>query len=134
MNNMYTVVIFLSENNVEGVPSNWVFKENSRYMCRWPLIKTGVDELIINLETPKDDWETYAVKILCKSSSYEGMVKKRKRARTESDISDSEIEITRNKKRKIRPVAVESDDELCVAENLSPPPSPPSEFHNFFKL
>ena len=130
---MYTIVIFTKTNDVEGVPSNWITKQDStKILCRWPLVKNQVEmeKLILNREEPNITWKSYPVKIVCTSTSYETMVEKRNFTQMVSDISDSE-ETSRNKKRKRRP-SFESDEEFVTDDNLSPVSSPPSELDTFF--
>ena len=132
INNMFTIVLFTQKNKVEGVPSSWVFNKNLENWCFWPSCKNDVEKLILNCETPKDDWKTYPVKIVCNSRSYEKMIKKRSHARSKSGISDSEFEPS-HKKQRMRRLSYELDEsELYTNENLSPVPSPPSKYNRYF--
>ena len=131
---MFTIVQFKGTNEVEGVPSTWFIKEDpSGIKCHFPSCQGSVLEtLILQNDMPIKSWKKYGVKIICTSLSYDKLVVKRNHARSESEISDSEVE-TQNKKSKRLPT-VESDEDLGTEENLSPHPSPPSGFASFSEL
>ncbi len=60
--NMYAVVLFVSENEVELLPKSWVTGEK----CRWPqhMKSHSLTEAIKSRLPPETDWETYVVKVL----------------------------------------------------------------------
>lgn len=65
----WSVVLFFDTNEVEAVPSSWLYKchrnEKECWQCWWPPKDTIVTDSIKNQATPSPTtWQTFSVRIL----------------------------------------------------------------------
>jgi len=66
MESLYSVVHFVNENAVEGVPSNWI-KDNT---CAWPLHQKNAKKMIEQKYLPnKKEFTFFKIRMLCSGIS-----------------------------------------------------------------
>lgn len=60
----YAVVRFLETDTFSEVPSNWLYEENYKILCWWPIKAKNITSLISNRMLPdKTTWELCEVEI-----------------------------------------------------------------------
>jgi len=69
---MFAVTNFLSLNEVDVVPVNWLSEVSGKCMCYWPPYKTvqRIEKAKLSSEKPTSLWSSYEVKCLYKNSKY----------------------------------------------------------------
>jgi hypothetical protein len=118
----YSIVFFLADNKVEGVPSTWVEVAGTEHMCYFPPSSCNSSKIIHfikALKLPEINWPKYACNIIGKADSYESCERKAEKARDTDHLSSvSEAEPVAAARLHNHPSSSSEDEEV-------PPPTPP---------
>lgn len=107
--------------STDVIPRCWV--ASSENECFWPskkLTSNGLDKLVINMQDPDYDWESYPIKILSKTASYQEAVRKRNNAMKHTDCESQSSDCgapMRKKRRIVKPSRFSSE----IVSDLSDP-------------
>lgn len=61
--NLWAVVLFIDDNSIAIVPSNWILKKESTDFAFWPPKSNSVTVLVKKRQTPSPNWTQHKIRI-----------------------------------------------------------------------
>ena len=114
---MYSIVRFVNDNSIEGVPTSWILNVQNQDYCKWPpkLPSFGITRLVKRGTPPKANWNLNRCMIKYRDLTFVDM-----RSRLEASAylaTDSEMNTTGNPHNQTNFSSDNSSDGLKYLEN-----------------